>query len=102
MDAKRRVRTPLKQKPKEASFAVATIVLRKNQLAKFCRLAGIKTDKELATRMHVDPATIHRTVKGDAAPGHKFIAGALEVFGIECFADLFEVHPSDDEGKDAA
>lgn len=79
---------------------VATIQLRDEQLTKFCRLAGIKTDDDLATRMKVNPATVSRTRGGKCAPGAKFIAGLLDVFGTECFVDLFVVAP--DEVEDAA
>jgi transcriptional regulator with XRE-family HTH domain len=86
MDARQR---PLGAR-KEASD-VATIRLRKDQLAKFRRLSGITTDDALATRMGVNAATVSRVLRGTAAPGERFIAGLLLVFGIECFPDLFEV-----------
>lgn len=80
---------------------MATLALRRDQLKKFCRVAKIKNNKELAERMHIHWSNVYRTINGSVAPGPRFIAGLLEVFGIECFSDLFEVIPSDDN-QDAA
>ena len=74
---------------------MARLVVRHDQLSKFRRLSGIKTDAEFAERIGVHPSQVSRVLKGDAAPGTRFIAGVLELFGIECFQDLFAVEPDD-------
>ena len=79
---------------------MATLKLRTDQLAKFRRLAGISTDDALAKRMGVNPATVSRVLRGTAVPGPRFIAGLIDVFGTECFTDLFEV-VNDDADQEA-
>lgn len=79
---------------------MAEIVLRQEQLAKLRKLKGIKTDAEFAGLIGVNAGQVSRTLKGKSGPGTQFIAGTLELFGIEFFADLFEVKPKpqdDDE-----
>ena len=81
---------------------MAKIVLRRQQLAKFRRLVpGLDVDQELARRMGMDPGQVSRVLRG-ASPGPKFIAGILDVFGIEFFQDLFAVVPDDDGNGEAA
>lgn len=76
---------------------VARIVLRRDQLAKFRRIArnGLEVDATFAERIGVNPGQVSRVLKGKSAPGTRFIAGCLELFGVECFADLFSVEPDD-------
>lgn len=73
----------------------ATLILKAEGLAKIRRWSGIATDSELAARIGVDPATVHRVLTGKSAPGPKFIAGLLAEFGTDAFQDLFEVAPDD-------
>lgn len=81
---------------------MATIALRHDQLAKYRRLAGlggnkaITTDAGFAKLIEVHPAQVSRVLTNKCAPGTRFIAGVLELFGIECFADLFTVEPDED------
>lgn len=85
---------------------MATIALRHDQLAKFRRLAGlggntdITTDAGFAKLIDIHPGQVSRVLTGKNAPGAKFIAGVLNLFGVECFADLFTVEP-DDNGEAA-
>jgi transcriptional regulator with XRE-family HTH domain len=75
---------------------VAKLVLRRDQLAKFRRIkGGIDADTEFAAQIGVNPGQVSRVLGGKSAPGTRFIAGCLELFGIECFADLFSVEPDD-------
>lgn len=75
---------------------LATLALRQDGLNKIRKLAGLTTDKDLADRIGVDAATVSRVLKGTQAPGPKFIAGLIEAFGKEWFADLFDVMPDDE------
>lgn len=84
--------------PEEAG--VAKLVLRRDRLAQFRKLKGITTDADLAERIGVNAGQVSRVLKGKSAPGPRFIAGILDVFGIEFFADLFAVEP-DDNGEAA-
>lgn len=72
---------------------VATLRLRTTQLAKYRQLAGCTTDDALAKRMHVDPATVSRVLRGLQAPGPKFIASLVAAFPGLDLDDLFEVVP---------
>jgi transcriptional regulator with XRE-family HTH domain len=76
---------------------VARIVLRRDQLAKFRRIAGngLDVDATFAERIGVNAGQVSRVLSGKSAPGTRFIAGCLDLFGVECFADLFEVEPDD-------
>lgn len=79
------------------SAALATLALRPEGLQKCRRLAGIEVDKDLAARMRIDGGQLSRVLLGKSAPGPRFIAGLLEVFGTEWFDDLFVVLPDDEE-----
>lgn len=74
---------------------LATLALKTDGLNKIRKLAGIETDKQLAELIGMDAATVSRVLGGKAAPGPKFIAGLIQVFGTEWFADLFVVVPDD-------
>ena len=75
----------------QEDYGVATLTLKADQLRKFRSLRDdLKTDSELARRMQMDPGQVSRVLRG-AAPGERFIAGLLSVFGVDFFADLFEV-----------
>lgn len=76
---------------------MARIALREEQLKKFRKLKGIKSDAEFARLIGVNPGQVSRTLNGPSAPGTRFIAGTLELFGVEFFADLFEVLPDEDD-----
>lgn len=75
---------------------LATLKLNPPGLAKIRRLAGLKHDHELASRIHVDATTVSRVLTGKSAPGPRFIAGCIEAFGADCFTDLFDVVPDDE------
>lgn len=83
--------------PESQEPDVARLALRRDQLAKFRRIAkdGLEVDAVFAERIGVNPGQVSRVLKGKSAPGTRFIAGCLELFGIECFADLFSVEPDD-------
>lgn len=75
---------------------MATIALRNDQLAKFRRIrGGLDTDADFAKAVGVNAGQVSRVLKGKSAPGTRFIAGCLELFGVECFGDLFSVEPDD-------
>ena len=78
----------------------ATIHLNHEKLAAYRRLADIKTDKDLAQRLGMDPASISRILNGTQAPGATFIASICDVFGKDLFADLFDV--ASDNPEEAA
>lgn len=88
--------------PQSAEARVAKIALRHEQLAKYRRLKfGTIPDVEFADHIGVNAGQVSRTLRDKAAPGTRFIAGVIEVFGIDCFADLFEVKPDDGDGEAA-
>lgn len=76
---------------------LATLELNQAGLAKIRRLSGLKFDHELATRIKVDATTVSRVLTGKSAPGPRFIAGCVEAFGADCFTDLFNVVPDDEQ-----
>jgi transcriptional regulator with XRE-family HTH domain len=75
---------------------MARLALRLDQLAKFRRLKDVTIDSDFASRIGVNPSQVSRVLTGKAAPGTRFIAGVLELFGVDTFADLFSVVPDDD------
>ena len=83
---------------------MAKLILRLDQLRKFRTLIpGMETDAAFAQRIGLHPAQVSRILQGkNQNPGPKFIAGVLDLFGVEFFSDLFAVVPDDDhlqEGK---
>lgn len=80
---------------------VATLRLNKSRLATYRRLAKIETDGQLAESIGVHPATVSRILHGTQAPGPRFIAGLVVLFGAELFGELFEVVGDNDEGAAA-
>lgn len=69
----------------------ATLRLRTEQLTKYRKLAGLKTDASLAERMKVDPGTVSRVLGGKQEPGPRFIAALVAAFPGMDLDDLFEV-----------
>ena len=76
---------------------LASLVLNQNGLAKVLRLAKVDSDRQLSELIGVDVATVCRVRTGKSAPGAKFIAGLMDAFGTEWFADLFDVHPENEQ-----
>lgn len=75
---------------------MATLKLRKDQLTKFRKLAGIETDAALAARMGIDAGNLSRVLRGAQQPGPRFIASLVAAFPGMDLDDLFEVV---DEGR---
>lgn len=61
-------------------------------------LKGVTTDAAAAKLIGVDAATLSRVLKGNAAPGERFIAGLLLALPEVSFEDLFTVE-ADDESE---
>lgn len=72
---------------------MATLVLRADKFNAYRRLAGLDTDVSLARKIGVDPTTVYRVLNGKTAMSARFIAGVVDTFGADLFADLFEVIP---------
>lgn len=72
---------------------MARLVLNLTALDHYREQAGIATDQDLATRIGVAPSQVSRVLSGASAPGERFIAGLLDVFGKASFADLFDIEP---------
>lgn len=70
---------------------MATVQLNLNGLNRKRKQAGIQDDRDLARRMGINPATVHRVLNGKAEPGNRFIAGIALVFGPNSFAQVFNV-----------
>lgn len=76
------------------------ITLRRDNLTKFRRIANLESNAEFAQRIGVNKSQLNRVLAGTSRLGTRFIAGCLEVFGVDSFADLFAVEP-DDNGEAA-
>lgn len=70
---------------------MATVQLNLNGLNRKRKQAGILDDKDLAQRMGINPATVHRVLNGKAEPGNRFIAGMALVFGRDSFPKIFNI-----------
>lgn len=68
----------------------ATLRLKRDTLANYRRLAGLKTDAALAERMGIDAGNLSRVLKGTQQPGPKFIAALCAAFEAR-LEELFEV-----------
>jgi transcriptional regulator with XRE-family HTH domain len=73
---------------------MATLVLRRDKFDAYRRLAGLTTDAGLAERLGVNATTVYRVLSGKTAMSARFIAGVVDVFGPDLFADRFVVAPS--------
>ncbi|MFI7468660.1 helix-turn-helix domain-containing protein [Nonomuraea sp. NPDC049646] len=73
---------------------MATLVLRRDKFDAYRRLAGLTTDVDLAARLGVNATTVYRVLSGKTAMSARFIAGVVDVFGPDLFADLFIVAPT--------
>lgn len=72
---------------------MARLILNIEELDRRRDQLGITTGQELAQRIGVHPAQVSRVLAGGSAPGARFIAGLLEVFGKDSFAALFDIAP---------
>jgi transcriptional regulator with XRE-family HTH domain len=70
---------------------VAILKLREDKLTAYRRIAGLSTDTALAQKLGVDPTTVYRVLNGKTEMSARFIAGIVDAFGSDLFADLFEV-----------
>lgn len=68
----------------------ATLVLKRDQLAKIRKWVGLNTDASLALKMGIDAGNLSRVLKGTQQPGPKFIAALCSALDAE-LGDLFEV-----------
>ena len=82
------------------------LVLRVDRLENFrSQVPGLETQAAFAERIGLHPGQVSRILGNDGdGPGtgfgRKFIAGVLDLFGIQFFADLFAIVP-DDHAEDA-
>jgi len=80
------------------------LVLRVDRLENFrSQVPGLETQAAFAERIGLHPGQVSRILGNDGdGPGtgfgRKFIAGVLELFGIQFFADLFAIVPDDHAG----
>ncbi|MFZ1363085.1 MAG: helix-turn-helix transcriptional regulator [Candidatus Nanopelagicales bacterium] len=73
----------------------ARIALRTREFGVFCKMKGWETIAQQAKEIGVNEATVSRVVRGETAPGERFIAGVLAAFPEAIFSDLFEVTTED-------
>lgn len=77
-----------------------TLAINHDALKLLCKWAGIHPDyAQMARTFGVDPATVHRVIKGKNAPSARFIAGALLAFGHARFSELFQIVPDEKDTK---
>ena len=69
----------------------AVLRLRKDQLWRHARLAGVTNDREMAEHLRLSSTTIWRLFRDDIGPGERVIAATLVAFPGLGFDDLFEV-----------
>src|SRR5262245_36957803 len=66
---------------------MATLVVRRDQVARYRDLAGIETDFHFALRMGIHSTTLSRVLNGDP-PSNHVMAAMLRFFGMDSFRDL--------------
>ena len=79
-----------------------TLELQTKGLNKIRRLTGGGTDRELAERLRINAGYLSRVLTGKSKPGPRFIAGAINAFGLDCFEDLFAIVPDSDQSESVA
>ena len=78
---------PITQEPR----APAVVRLRTDRIDEIATARGLATDSARARRIGVDKSTYSRVIRGEVAPGERFIAECLRAFPDLKFDDLFEV-----------
>jgi hypothetical protein len=78
----------------------ATLNLKADALTEHRVRAGLTTDRALARAAGLDPANVHRVLKGRQDLGPRFIAGLVSAFPGLTLDDLFAVECP--EGGEAA
>lgn len=73
---------------------VATLELKRADLAKIRKWVGLTTDSSLALKMGIDAGNLSRVLAGKQQPGPKFIAALCAALNAE-LGDLFEVIAED-------
>ena len=76
---------------------MATLRLKRDQLAKLRKLAGLESNAALAARMDFDAGNLSRVLAGKQQPGPKFIAALVSAFPGFALDDLFEVVTNDQD-----
>jgi transcriptional regulator with XRE-family HTH domain len=79
---------------------VPSIALRNANYRNLRADNDIRSDAEFARRAGITPGQLWRVLKGRSEPGNHFIAGTLDVFGVEAFPALFVVLPDVGDGGD--
>lgn len=79
--------------------SAVTLKLKPHGLSALRAAAQINTSRELAQRLGINQSNLSRILKGTARPGVPFIAGCLNVFGVESVDCIFEVVPDDRGGQ---
>lgn len=81
----------------------ATLNLRADALTEHRTREGLTSDRALARAAGLDPANVHRVLKGQQDLGPRFIAGLVSAFPGLTLDDLFVVDvPTQRDGGDAA
>ncbi|MGI5274680.1 helix-turn-helix domain-containing protein [Nonomuraea sp. CA-218870] len=71
---------------------IATLKLRRDELAKHRERAALRTDSDLAKAMNVNPVTVSKFLNGHRQPSADLIASLLAALSEDVtFHDLFEV-----------
>lgn len=71
---------------------IATLKLRRDELAKHRERAALRTNGALARAMNVNPVTVSKFLNGHCQPSADLIASLLAALSDEVtFHDLFEV-----------
>lgn len=69
----------------------ATLNLKADALTEHRTREGLTADRALARAAGLDPANVHRVLKGSQEPGIRFVAGLVSAFPGLKIDDLFEV-----------
>jgi len=78
-----------------------TLTINRAGFAELREQFGVGNDKDLATRMEIDPGTVSRVLSGKSAPGPLFIAAVLLTFPVK-FERVFDVIDMTEESAVAA
>lgn len=77
-----------------------TLKIRRDQLDKYRRIAGLTTEQRLANRMGIHQGTLNKVLNGRQMPSARFIAALITAFDGANFDDLWEVVSHPDAGPD--
>lgn len=78
-----------------------SLVIRPDGPQQIRQRCGVTLNKDLAEHLGIHPAQVSRVLSGKHPPGNRFIAGVVDLCGLEfAFEHVFQIIPDDSNWAD--